>query len=200
MIIQKNFIVLLLLGSMLLLSGCSENGNVSLEEALMAAGSSDALQTEESSVSGERIEETSAAVFYVYVCGAVSEPGVYALEPDCRIVAAVEAAGGFLPDAATEAVNLAEPIRDGMQIVVPDLEETLSRQESLFRQESGLINLNTATVTELCTLNGIGEAKAEAILAYREEIGAFGSVEQLKEVTGIGESLFHQIKSSIYIE
>ena len=63
-----------------------------------------------------------------------------------------------------------------------------------------MINLNTASVAELCTLSGIGEAKAEAILAYRTEIGAFSSIEQLKEVTGIGESLFNQIKSSVYIE
>lgn len=182
------------------MSGCGESGGVSLEEALMTAGSSDVWQAEENPVSGESREEAFAEVFYVYVCGAVAEPGVYALEPDCRIVAAIEAAGGFLPDAAMEAINLAEPIRDGMQIVVPDLEEVLNRQETLSRQESGQVNLNTATITELCTLNGIGEAKAEAILAYREEIGAFGSVEQLKEVTGIGESLFNQIKSRIYIE
>ena len=67
-------------------------------------------------------------------------------------------------------------------------------------EESGLLNINTATAAELCTLSGIGEAKAEAILAYREEIGRFGSIEQLKEVSGIGDSLFNQIKNSVYIE
>ena len=122
------------------------------------------------------------------------------MAPDSRIVAAIEAAGGFLPKAAVEAVNLAEPIQDGMQITVPDLEAFTVRQEALERQEAGLVNLNTATIPELCTLSGIGEAKAEAILAYREEIGSFGSIEQLKEVTGIGDSLFNQIKNSIYIE
>ena len=63
-----------------------------------------------------------------------------------------------------------------------------------------MVNLNTASVEELCKLSGIGEAKAEAILAYRTEIGVFSSIEQLKEVTGIGDSLFNQIKESIYIE
>ena len=127
-------------------------------------------------------------------------PGVYELEAGSRIVSAVEAAGGFLPDAATEAVNLAKRAEDGMQIVVPTKEEAEERKAEVFQQEAGMINLNTASVAELCTLSGIGEAKAEAILAYRTEIGTFSSIEQLKEVTGIGESLFNQIKNSVYIE
>ena len=87
-----------------------------------------------------------------------------------------------------------------MQITVPNSEEFTARREALERQEVGLVNLNTATVAELCTLSGIGEAKAEAILAYREEINGFDSIEQLKGVTGIGESLFNQIKNNIYID
>ena len=97
-------------------------------------------------------------------------------------------------------MNLAAPISDGMQIVVPDRNEAAAAQMRSERQANGQDNLNTATAAELCTLSGIGEAKAEAILAYREEIGAFTSIEQIKNVTGIGESLFKQIKESIYIE
>ena len=66
--------------------------------------------------------------------------------------------------------------------------------------QEGKVNLNTAQIKELCTLSGIGEAKAEAILAYRDEIGGFSNIEQLKNVAGIGDSLFEKIKSSIYIE
>ena len=139
-------------------------------------------------------------VLCVYICGAVLRPGVYELEAGSRIVSAVEAAGGFLPEAATEAVNLAKRLEDGMQIVVPTMEEAEAKKAEVFRQEAGMVNLNTASVEELCKLSGIGEAKAEAILAYRTEIGVFSSIEQLKEVTGIGDSLFNQIKESIYIE
>ena len=196
-----------------MLFGCSTDGNISLEEALYAAENSTegAIKAVESGnlsgVStegqvGTDVSQTASEerLCYVYVCGAVAKPGVYKLAPDSRIVAAVEAAGGFLPEAVMEAVNLAEPIQDGMQITVPDKESFVAGEEALKCEESGLLNINTATAAELCTLSGIGEAKAEAILAYREEIGRFGSIEQLKEVSGIGDSLFNQIKNSVYIE
>lgn len=207
------------------LTGCT-GGSISLEEALevsksdtaqtsafskdagsAAAGSAGHTAAETGldslvsvSESGEQTVCQTENLFYVYVCGSVAQPGVYALKEDSRIVAAIEAAGGFLEDAATEAVNLAAPISDGMQIVVPDRNEAAAAQMRSERQANGQVNLNTATAAELCTLSGIGEAKAEAILAYREEIGAFTSIEQIKNVTGIGESLFKQIKESIYIE
>ncbi len=215
MIFLKKLITLLLAAGLIWNTGCSNGGSVSLEEALrVSAGydkaeevvsgtgaSEDALgDVQTSTQAGTADSLQTELLYYVYVCGAVAKPGVYTLAPDSRIVAAIEAAGGFLPEAAVEAVNLAEPIQDGMQITVPDLEAFTVRQEALERQEAGLVNLNTATIAELCTLSGIGEAKAEAILAYREEIGSFGSIEQLKEVTGIGDSLFNQIKNSIYIE
>ena len=149
------------------------------------------------------LSETSdgaGAVCYVYVCGSVVNPGVYVLEAGSRIVSAVEAAGGFLEDAATEAINLAQPVQDGMKIVVPDLTEYVAEQSVSEREREKLVNLNTADAEALCSLNGIGASKAEAILAYRREIGGFKSTEQLLEVAGIGESLFQQIKSSIYIE
>lgn len=213
MIGYRNIISLLLIGSIFVLSGCSIDGNISLEEALYAAENSteEAIGTaapenlSEYPAEGQGETETSQTgvkevLCYVYVCGAVAKPGVYKLTPDSRIVSAVEAAGGFLPEAVMEAVNLAEPIRDGMQITVPDKESFAAGAEAISREERGLLNINTATAAELCTLSGIGETKAEAILAYREEIGRFYSIEQLKEVSGIGDSLFNQIKNSIYIE
>ena len=158
----------------------------------------------ESSGNAELEEESGASdsgkQVYVYVCGAVHNPGVYELEPESRIVAAVEAAGGFLEEAATEAVNLAAPVMDGMQIVVPSQEEFSNTKAYEQKMQDGKVNLNTAQIQELCTLSGIGTAKAEAILAYRYEIGGFSSIEQLKNVAGIGENLFERIKASIYIE
>ena len=198
MIYKIKFLVLLLFGSMMVVSGCGKAGSVSLEEALTMMHTNGEIETDLSGI--DDLSTIQEQVLCVYICGAVLRPGVYELELGSRIVSAVEAAGGFLPDAATEAVNLAKRLEDGMQIVVPTTAEAEAQRKEVSRQEARLVNLNTASVAELCTLSGIGEAKAEAILAYRTEIGAFSSIEQLKEVTGIGESLFNQIKSSVYIE
>lgn len=198
MIYKIKFWVLLLFGSMMVVSGCGKAGSVSLEEALTVMHTDGETETDLSGI--DDLSTIQEQVLCVYICGAVLRPGVYELELGSRIVSAVEAAGGFLPDAATEAVNLAKRLEDGMQIVVPTMAEAEAQRTEVSRQEAGLVNLNTASVADLCTLSGIGEAKAEAILAYRTEIGAFSSIEQLKEVTGIGESLFNQIKSSVYIE
>ena len=89
---------------------------------------------------------------------------------------------------------------DGMQIVVPSEEDALNTKEYEQKKQDGKVELNSAGVEELCKLSGIGTAKAEAILAYRNEIGKFTAIEQIKNVTGIGESLFMRIKESIYIE
>ncbi|MBQ8816166.1 MAG: ComEA family DNA-binding protein [Lachnospiraceae bacterium] len=206
MFLYRIYIISMLMFQLLWLSGCSGQA-VSLEEALLAEHGGMVSASEQDSPVSDVGAETAGTEFteaekllYVYVCGAVAEPGVYALQEGSRIVAAVEAAGGFLPVAATEAVNLAELIRDGMQIVVPDLTEYEKVQAEETRQQDGRVNLNTASAEALCGLSGIGEAKAEAILAYREEIGGFHSIEQLKEVSGIGDSLFNQIKDKIYIE
>lgn len=184
-----------------IIAGCTnDRPAVSLEEALLASGELENVNESGTGAVHSESSESEEAVCYVYVCGSVVNPGVYVLEAGSRIVAAVEAAGGFLEDAATEAINLAEPVQDGMKIVVPDLTEYAAEQVLSERDSKGLVNLNTADAEALCTLNGIGASRAEAILAYRKEIGGFKSIEQLMEVAGIGESLFQQIKSSIYIE
>ena len=198
-IYKKSFVMLAFVAA-LLLYGC-DGESISLEEALLAESGLAVTVSEdvlEEGAGTEAAEETGTV--YVYVCGAVYKPGVYALASGSRIVAAIEAAGGFLPDAATEAVNLAKVVTDGSQITVPDT----AQQERMAQEESperpGCINLNTATAEELCTLSGIGETRAQAILAYRREIGGFRDIAQLMEVSGIGESLFNKIKDNIYIE
>lgn len=195
MFAKIKYISILLVICMAILCGC-ETCTVSLEEALTVMDATTETEL-------PNVDDMSAATvqnYCVYICGAVAEPGVYELVSGSRIVAAVEAAGGFLPEAATEAVNLAELLKDGMQIVVPTKEEVQEAKQAALKQSDGRVNLNTASVEELCTLNGIGESRAEAILAYRLELGTFRSIEQLKDVSGIGEGLFNQIKSNIYIE
>ena len=160
------------------------------------------------------IEESSTKIF-VDICGAVVNPGVYEMEGDSRIFQAVEAAGGFLPEAATRLVNQAQPLSDGQQIYVPTQEEaeagdfpaaggsslTGSGSESgTDEQTSDMVNINTADIEALKTLTGIGNAKAQAILSYREEHGAFSTVEEIMQVPGIKESTFSAIKDKIAVK
>lgn len=158
---------------------------------------------------------------YVDVCGAVTQPGVYAMKSDSRVFQAIEAAGGFLPEAAGTAINQACALSDGQQIYVPTKEEAEKGKAGHpsggaadpgtggavtgaagtgETQGSGTVNLNTADSAALQTLPGIGEAKAQAILAYREEKGGFSGTEELMNVPGIKESTFSQIKDKIAVE
>ena len=149
------------------------------------------------------------------VCGAVVNPGVYEMEGDSRIFQSIEAAGGFLPEAATRLVNQAQPVSDGQQIYVPTQEEAEAGDYSMQEEStstaissggntdesvSGMVNINTADAAALKTLTGIGEAKAQAILSYREEHGAFSTVEEIMQVPGIKESTFSAIKDKIAVK
>jgi len=162
---------------------------------------------------GRADTETPEALLYVHVCGAVLEEGVYALPSGSRVTDGIIAAGGFQEGADVTFHNLAALLTDGQKIYVPTLEETqaLSLAE---RAESSLtgvtdaygngsekkVNLNTAGLAELMTLSGIGEAKAESILKYREKVGRFQSIEELKKVSGIGDAMFERIQEEIVVE
>lgn len=134
----------------------------------------------------------------VHVCGAVMSPGVVALPEDSRAEDALEAAGGFAENAWRDYVNLAERVQDGEKLYFPTLEES----ESLVLQEadSGLVNINTADVAMLCTLPGIGESRANDIIAYREANGPFGSCEDIMKVSGIKDSVYSKISDKITVK
>lgn len=137
--------------------------------------------------------DTSSKTIFVYVTGAVLSPGVYELPEGSRMTALIDASGGFTEDAGTESLNLAEFLYDGMHVHVPRVsEETIQFSD-------GKINLNSATVEELTTLSGIGEAKAKAIIAYREKNGYFKRPEDVKNVSGIGDSLYERIAEDITV-
>lgn len=165
--------------------------------------------------------------FYVHICGEVKNPGVYQMEPGERIFQAVERAGGFTEEAAEGYLNLALEVKDGMKIVVPSREEERdSEEKSDLERDSekggnaspGVylpkmpgagsesaevhnekINLNTATKEELMTLKGIGQARAEDIIRYRQEHGAFKAIEEIMNVSGIKEGAFQKIKEDITV-
>lgn len=109
-------------------------------------------------------------------------------------------AGGFTKDAAEEAVNLAEPVTDGMQVIIPTKEAEQQKKTEEVRSRSGMVNINTATAEELCSLPGVGESRAQDIITYRTKHGAFQTIEEIMQVSGIKEGLFEKIKDKIYIE
>lgn len=144
-------------------------------------------------------EEETLEKICVYVCGEVKSPGVYELEAGARVSEAVEAAGGMTEEAAESRLNLAEHMTDGQKIEVPSKEQEEQLKEEAFGQESGLVNLNTASAEQLTTLKGIGESKAEDILNYREEHGGFRAIEELMQIPGIKERVFEKIKDQITV-
>lgn len=186
-------------------------------EAEPSAGSTD--RTELSDASSEE-----AKTLVVHICGAVSAPGVYELPAGSRIIDAVEAGGGFLPEADEACCNLAEEIVDGCQIYIMTKTESCAdgqtekkagiqtspdsdmqttdrnvRSNSATALENGLVNLNTADVAALMTLPGIGESRAKAIISYREQHGAFAQIEDIMKISGIKQAAFSKIKDKITV-
>ena len=211
-IVAISFIALF---SVAFLTGCNSKASVTeidLREDTDASTHSadkgaEALEdmVDESDISKDREEE-----FFVYVCGAVRSPGVYAFTEDTRIYEALNAAGGFTAEADTGVLNLAEPVRDGQKLYVPALGETDpgngsystpgSSAETADGSDSGsLVNINTAPLSELITIKGIGESRAEDIISYRESSGGFSSIEDIMKVPGIKDGLFNKIKDSITV-
>ena len=197
----------------LLLSGCKNTALLydSMAESEEQTQEEDALSetplpgdaSESGSISeGASLEgggESSSSPVFVYVCGEVEKPGVYELQEGDRVVDAVEAAGGMTGEASDTWLNLAELISDGQKIEVPSREQAEELAKVREEEESGLVNLNTASEEELMTLTGIGEAKAREILNYREEHGGFQKPEELMEIPGIKEGVFLKIKDQITV-
>lgn len=154
---------------------------------------------------------------YVHVCGQVACPGVYLLPAGSRLYEAIEAAGGLSENGAGELLNQAAQIEDGQQIYVPSREEAAQLQAgqnvsnmgeagqnvsapgTSGPSDDGKIDLNRATREQLMTLSGIGEAKADSIIAYREVHGGFRKIEELMEVDGIKEGVFNKVKDQIKV-
>lgn len=161
--------------------------------------------------------ENPDCTVFAYICGEVSEPGVYEVSSRGRIIDVLNAAGGFTENAATDFVNLAEMVQDGMRVYIPSVEETqeisplnvsgtefLDVSQSLgddgAKKDTFLININLADITQLTTLPGIGKVKAEAIVSYRETNGEFKNIHDIVNVKGIGESTFESISDLISVK
>ena len=152
-------------------------------------------------------EEPQSKQVIVDVKGAVKYPGVYELTDADRVVDAITLAGGYMDGANATLINHAQKLQDEMVIYIPLQGEEpaiaiqqFSGSTSSTQADSGKININVADETQLTTLPGIGPAKAKAIIAHREEQGKFQSIEGLKDVTGIGDKTFEQLKDLIDIK
>jgi competence protein ComEA len=135
----------------------------------------------------------------VDVAGAVREPGVYEFAEGDRVIDAIERAGGSMPKADLSLLNLAAPLADGTQILVPKTGAAAVGVPGAVAagSSSGLININSASATELEALSGIGEVLAATIVEYRTQNGPFASVEDLMDVSGIGPATLDEIRDQV---
>lgn len=148
----------------------------------------------------EKEEETSGTIC-VYVCGAVNFPGVVELPEGSRIEDALNMAGGFAPGARTDCVNLAVILEDGQMVRFPfEGEEAEDTDEYGNEKQDGRINVNKASSEELCTIPGVGESRAKAIIEYREKNGPFETAEDLMKVPGIKEGIFEKMKDYVKVK
>lgn len=143
-------------------------------------------------------------IIMVDIKGAVSNPGVYKMDEGQRMIELIEKAGGLLEEAESKAINFAQKVEDQMVVYIPKVgEEDIKIIESPVNETTTStdtkININEADASLLMTLNGIGSSKAENILQYREEKGYFKTIEEIKNVSGIGEATFNQLKESITV-
>lgn len=192
---QKKIGFVLVLSAVVLMAGCSTEKDVKQIEL---------TEVEETQEKVQEAEDAGEEDIYVHVCGEVIRPGVYRLPAGSRVYEAIEAAGGLSQEAHADSLNQAARAEDGQQVYVPSMEEAAKNENSFSGAEGlpaddGKVNLNTASAEQLMTLNGIGEAKAAAIIRYREEHGAFQSTEELMEVEGIKEGTWNKIKDQIKI-
>ncbi|MFJ7991255.1 helix-hairpin-helix domain-containing protein [Peribacillus frigoritolerans] len=161
----------------------------------------------------QSVNESAAEpeIIKVDVKGAVKSPGIFTAQAGDRVIDLIASAGSFTEKADTDKVNFAQIIEDQMVIYVPEIgEEDKGNLENIQVGTSGdaitkgtsggLVNLNTATQEDLQTLTGIGPSKADAILEYRETVGKFKEVDELKQVTGIGDKTFERLRDSISVK
>lgn len=211
-VVVTMLVVIAMASGLAMASFGDRSGNVSFERAV-ASGSS--VEPGSGDPSDDESDESSSKAFaetevYVDVDGAVARPGVYRLKDGARVSQAIDAAGGLTAEADVTGLNRASKVTDGQKIYVP----TVGEQQAALAAggaeggaatvsgagtSSGLVNINTASATELQTLSGIGPSMAQSIIDERTKNGAFASVDDLMRVSGIGEKKLAKIKDCICV-
>ena len=161
-------------------------------------------------VAQENLENSSGEEkIFVHVIGAINNSGIIEAPKDSRLYEIVELAGGLKEEADETLINLASIITDGEKIIIPYKENNLEDKgnkkinelyNSTLEKSNGKININTASIEELKTLTGIGQSTAEKIINYRNEVSKFEKIEDIKNVSGIGDSKFNSIKDKIVVK
>ena len=199
---MKKMLALAVCAAVLVLTGCSGpneirvNG-VRMAEMLPETGDtdlSDFAQSESASLKDRADKE-----LVVYICGAVRMPAVYRLAPGSRVCDAIDAAGGFTPDADPQSVNQARLLCDEEMLIVYTTQETAQARDTGPDTGAGKVNLNSASKEQLMTLPGIGESKAGSIIRYREENGPFSCIEDVMNISGIKNSVYTKIRDLITV-
>lgn len=213
----KSFILTVGL-SVLVLSGCSKENTDQFTMQLEEVEDEMTIMSEHEADLDEEIVENrdvknDNSVIYVYICGAIEKPDVYEVESGSRLFELIQIAGGFSAEADTNYLNLAREVQDGEQIIVLTSKETselkknanvaviTEKASDLNHQDkvSGLVDINTASETELTAITGIGSSRAQAIIKYRQEHGSFNRIEDIMKVNGIKDGLFSKIKDKIIV-
>lgn len=160
-------------------------------------------------------EEDKEDTIIVHITGGINKPGIVRLKENSRIEDAIEAAGGLSEDSDITDVNLAYVLEDGVKIRIPTIDDNKNEEESYIIEDSGknvilednsegtsssMVNINKANQTELETLPGIGPSLATRIIEYRESNGKFSKKEDIKNVTGIGDSKYANIEDLITVK
>ncbi len=205
---MKKSIFIITIFFMCMFCACGKEEQVILDESETYLQESQSEGMTESSV--EVSSSESGSTIFVHVCGKVNDPAVYEFENGARVVEAIEKAGGFMENAATDYLNLAKELSDGEKIYVPDKEEAAGlkpQNEGIAAESSGnvvsadsRININTASKEELLSLKGIGDSRAQDIINYRTENGKFAAIEDIMKVPGIKQGAFNKIKDNIRVE
>jgi competence protein ComEA len=171
-----------------------------MNEQALAVAANEETDTDEKSKT--KVDEETLTMM-ADIKGAVVNPGVYQINEGGRVIDLIELAGGLEQDADTAAINFALYVHDEMAVYVPRIGEEVKAVLPAQLGESagkGTVNLNSAESSELQTLPGIGPAKADAIIKHRETNGPFKSIEDLKEISGIGDKTFEKLKDLISVK
>lgn len=192
-------LLLVFLLFMYISGGIDQLNNNSIDDIFVEEEASE-VSTKDSKEKQELLNVENKIV--VEIKGQVNNPNIYYLKEDSIIDDLIVAAGGLKENANTSKINRAEQLQDHQSIYIPSNEETQNSIEETVSEvnnqsDSNLININSASVSELDDLPGIGPSKAQAIITYREENGPFKSIEEIKNVSGIGQSSFEKIKDLI---
>ncbi len=216
-ITKKSKVLLVFLILIFLLQGCGKKKESGLEEISLQGISSQETSSQETSSQEESnqekdnrktdpaTEQKPITYVAVYICGAINKEGVYEVPENSRIEEVVALAGFYREDAAKNYLNLAEKVVDGQRLYVPTIQEIEAGEIEEIKEDGqsnrgiNKVNINTASMEELMTLTGIGEAKALSIIQYREEQGPFQKIQDIQNISGIKAGVYTKIEEQIRV-